>query len=75
MSRYSSILLEFNDIIADLAHVWEEQYGQYNDKKIEMFGMNIIRPISVAGAKINEQSDNLLNCLKRLSELDILRDF
>lgn len=53
MAQLQNIIDDFNEAIADVADVWQEQRGNFTDSKIEQFGTNILRPVSIAGARIN----------------------
>lgn len=72
MARLQNILNDFNEAIADVAVVWQEQRGIFTDDKIEQFGTNILRPISDAGAKINLQAEQLGSALKKLAEQGLI---
>lgn len=72
MARLQNILNDFNEAIADVAVVWQEQRGIFTDDKIEQFGTNILRPISDAGAKVNLQAEQLGSALKKLAEQGLI---
>ena len=72
MAHLQNIIDDFNEAIADVAAVWQEQRGNYTDSKIEQFGTNILRPVSDAGAKINIQAGQLNTALKKLVECDLI---
>ena len=72
MAHLQNILDDFNEDIADVAAVWQEQRGNFTDSKIEQFGTNILRPVSDAGAKINIQAEQLNTALKKLVECDLI---
>ena len=65
MAHLQNIIDDFNEAIADVAAVWQEQRGNFTDSKIEQFGTNILRPVSDAGAKINIQAEQLNTALKK----------
>lgn len=72
MAHLQNIIDDFNEDIADVAAVWQEQRGNFTDSKIEQFGTNILRPVSDAGAKINIQAEQLNTALKKLVECDLI---
>lgn len=72
MARLQNIIDDFNEAIADVAVVWQEQRGNFTDSKIEQFGTNILRPVSNAGAKINIQAEQLNTAIKKLAECDLI---
>lgn len=72
MAHLQNIIDDFNEAIADVAAVWQEQRGNFTDSKIEQFGTNILRPVSDAGAKINIQEEQLNTALKKLVECDLI---
>lgn len=41
MAQLQNIIDDFNEAIADVADVWQEQRGNFTDSKIEQFGTNI----------------------------------
>lgn len=72
MARLQNIIDDFNEAIADVAVVWQEQRGNFTDSKIEQFGTNILRPVSNASAKINVQAEQLNTAIKKLVECDLI---
>lgn len=72
MARLQNIIDDFNEAIADVAVVWQEQRSNFTDSKIEQFGSNILRPVSNAGAKINIQAEQLGMAIKKLAECDLI---
>lgn len=72
MKNLQNVIDEFNEAITDVAAVWQKQNGRFTDKKTVQFSENILRPISNAGARINNQADQLNTILKRLMELDLI---
>lgn len=48
MAQLQNIIDDFNEAIADVADVWQEQRGNFTDSKIEQFGTNILRPVSLS---------------------------
>ena len=72
MARLQNILNDFNEAIADVAVVWQEQCGNFTDNKIEQFGTNILRPISNAGTKLNLQAEQLGYALKKLANQGLI---
>lgn len=72
MAHLQNIIDDFNEDIADVAAVWQEQRANFTDSKIEQFGTNILRPVSDAGAKINIQAEQLNTALKKLVECDLI---
>lgn len=75
MARLQNILNDFNEAIADVAVVWQEQRSGFSDDKIEQVGMKILRPISDAGAKINLEAEQLYSTLKKLTELGLVDSY
>ena len=72
MAQLQNIIDDFNEAIADVADVWQEQRGNFTDSKIELFGTNILRPVSIAGARINVQAEQLNAAIKKLAECDLI---
>lgn len=72
MAHLQNIIDDFNEAIADVAAVWQEQRGNFTDSKIEQFGTNILRPVSNAGARINIQAEQLNTAFKKLVECDLI---
>lgn len=72
MAQLQNIIDDFNEAIADVADVWQEQRGNFIDSKIEQFGTNILRPVSIAGARINVQAEQLNAAIKKLAECDLI---
>lgn len=72
MAQLQNIIDDFNEAIADVAVVWQEQRGNFTDSKIEQFGTNILRPVSIAGARINVQAEQLNAAVKKLAECDLI---
>ncbi len=72
MAQLQNIIDDFNEAIADVADVWQEQRGNFTDSKIERFGTNILRPVSIAGARINVQAEQLNAAIKKLAECDLI---
>lgn len=72
MAQLQNIIDDFNEAIADVAVVWQEQRGNFIDSKIEQFGTNILRPVSIAGARINVQAEQLNAAIKKLAECDLI---
>ena len=72
MAQLQNIIDDFNEAIADVADVWQEQGGNFTDSKIEQFGTNILRPVSIAGARINVQAEQLNAAIKKLAECDLI---
>ena len=52
MARVQNILDDFNEAIADVAVVWQEQRGSFTDNKIEQFGTKfyVLFPMPVPGS-------------------------
>ena len=75
MARLQNILDDFNEAIADVAVVWQEQRGNFTDNKIEQFGTNILRPISNAGAKLNLHAEQLGSTLKKLADQGLINRY
>ena len=67
MVHLQNIIDDFNEAIADLAVVWQEQRSCFIDSKTEQFGSNILRPVSSAGARINIQAEQLNAAIKKLA--------
>lgn len=72
MARLQNILDDFNEAIADVAVVWQEQRGSFTDNKIEQFGTNVLRPISDVGARLNLQAEQLSATLKKLADQGLI---
>ena len=72
MAQLQNIIDDFNEAIADVADVWQEQRANFTDSKIEQFGTNILRPVSIAGARINVQAEQLNAAIKKLAECDLI---
>lgn len=72
MAQLQNIIDDFNEAIADVADVWQEQRGNFTDSKIEQFVTNILRPVSIAGARINVQAEQLNAAIKKLAECDLI---
>lgn len=75
MARLKNILDAFNEAIADVAVVWQQQQGNFTDNKIEQFGTNILRPVSDAGARINVQAEQLYTAIKKMEELELITHY
>lgn len=75
MARLKNILDAFNEAIADVAVVWQQQQGNFTDNKIEQFGTNILRPVSDVGARINVQAEQLYTAIKKMEELELITHY
>lgn len=75
MTRLQNTLDTFNEAIADVAVVWQQQHGNFTDSKIEQFGTNILRPISDACARINVQAEQLYTAIKKMEELELITHY
>ena len=72
MTRFQNIIDDFNESIHDVAFVWQSQRENFKDKKIEDFGVNVLRPVSDSSYKINSEAERLKETLKKLVDLDLI---
>lgn len=72
MTRFQNVIDDFNESIYDVAFVWQAQRENFTDKKIEDFGLNVLRPVSDSSYKINCEAERLKDTLKKLADLDLI---
>lgn len=75
MNRLQNLIDDFNEALADVAIVWQEQRYNFSDNKMEQFGTNILKPLSDAGANINIQAQQLNLAIKKLADNDLIINY
>ena len=74
MAQFDNLIDQFNEAIAKVADVWRTQYSGFNDKKIEEFGVAVLRPLSNAGQQLNNYARELDYSLNALIDKGLIHD-
>ncbi len=74
MAQFDNLIDQFNEAIAKVADVWRTQYSSFNDKKIEEFGVAVLRPLSNAGQQLNNYARELDYSLNALIDKGLIHD-
>ena len=62
----------FNEALFEVANEWQIQQNAFTDPKVEQFGESVLRPLSVAGARINDQATAFGKIIARLEQLGLV---
>ena len=74
MAQFNNLIDQFNEAVAKVAEVWRTQHSNFNDKKIEEFGVAVLRPLSNAGQQLDNSARELDYSLNALLDKGLIHD-
>lgn len=73
MAQFNNLIDQFNEAIAKVVEVWRTQHSNFNDKKIEEFGVAVL-PLSNAGQQLDNSAQELDYSLNALLDKGLIND-